>query len=82
METAYEGRKYVGMRGMVIVVRPVEVGGHDGDVIGAILAVEILAVFEPRDFGEGVSLVGLLQRGGQQAAFGHGLGCHAGIDAR
>ncbi len=82
METADEGREDVGVLGMVIVVGAVEVGGHDGDVVGAVLAVEVFAVLEARDLGEGVGFVGLLELGGEQTALGHGLGSHAGVDAR
>ena len=68
--------------GMIVVVWPVEVGGHHRDVVGAVLAIEIFAILQTADFGEGVSLVGFLQFGGQQARFGHRLRRHAGIDAR
>ena len=67
---------------MVVIVRPIEVGGHHGDVVRAILAVEELAILETRDLGEGIGLVGLLEFGGEQAALGHGLWRHAGLDAR
>ena len=81
VETADEGRQHVAVLGMVVIVGPVEVGGHHGDVVRAVLAVEELAILEAGDLGQGVGLVGLLQRAGEQAALGHGLGRHAGIDA-
>ena len=79
METADRGRKHVGVLGVVVVVGAVEVGGHHGDEVGAVLAVEELAVFEARDLRKGVGLVGLLELGGEQARFLHGPGRHAGM---
>ena len=67
--------------GMVVIVGAVEVGGHDADIVSAVLAVQELAVFQAADLGQGVGLVGLFQLAGQQAAFLHGLGRHAGVDA-
>ena len=67
--------------GVVVVVGTVQVRRHDADVVGAVLAVEVLAVFQAGDLGQGVGLVGLFQRRGQQAAFRHGLGRQAGINA-
>ena len=81
VEPADEGRQHVAVLGMVVVVGPVEVGGHHGDVVGAVLAVEELAILEAADLRQGISFVGLLQRAGEQAALGHGLGSHAGVDA-
>ena len=81
VETADEGRQHVAVLGMVVVVGPVEVGGHHGDVVCAVLAVEELAVLEAADLGQSIGLVGLLQFTGQQAAFFHRLGSHARIDA-
>lgn len=68
------------MLGVVVVVGTIEVGGHDGDIIGAVLAVEELAVLEAADLGQRIGFVGLLQRTGEQAALWHGLGSHAGVD--
>ncbi len=81
MEAADEGGQHMAVLGVVVVVGAVEVGGHDGDVVGAVLAVEELAVLEAADLGEGVGLVGLLQRTGEETALRHGLGSHAGVDA-
>ena len=67
--------------GVIVVVGAVEVGGHDADVVGAVLAVQELAVLQTGDFRQRISLVGLFQLTGQQAAFLHGLRRHAGIDA-
>ncbi len=61
MEAADERGEDVGVRGVVVVVRAVEVGGHDGDVVSAVLAVEELAVLQSGDLCERIRLVGLLQ---------------------
>ncbi|GDV21321.1 hypothetical protein ExPUPEC87_01535 [Escherichia coli] len=47
---------------MEVVVRPVQVGRHDRAVIASVLAVVRFAQFDPGDFGNGVRLVGRLQR--------------------
>ena len=69
------------MLGVVVVVGAVEVGGHHGDVVRAVLTVEELTVLEAGDLGKGVGFVGLLQLAGEQAAFLHRLRGHAGINA-
>ena len=82
MEAADERGKDVGVCRMVVVVGTIEVGGHHGDVVRTVLAVEELAVFQAGDLGEGVGLVGLLKLRREQARLGHRLRCHAGVDAR
>ena len=81
MEPADEGRQHMRVLGVVVVVRAVEIGRHDGDEVGPILPVEILAVLQAADLRKGIGFVGLLQRARQQAAFRHRLGREAGIDA-
>src|SRR5699024_10177402 len=81
VEAADQRRQHMAVGGVVVVVGTVQVGRHDADVVGAVLAVEVLAVFQAGDLGQGVGLVGLFQRRGQQAAFRHGLGRQAGINA-
>ena len=72
----------MGVLGVIVVVRAIEVGGHDRDIVGTVLAIEELAILETGDLSEGIGLVGLLELGGEQAALGHGLWGHAGVDAR
>ena len=67
--------------GVIVVVRTIEVGGHDADVVGAVLTVQKLAVLQTGDLSQCIGLVGLFQFTGQQAVFLHGLRCHAGVDA-
>ena len=55
------------MLGMVVVVRTIKIRRHHADKVGAILSVQVLAVFQAGDFRQGVSLVGLFQFRGQQA---------------
>lgn len=81
VEASDQRREDVGVLGVVVVVGTVEVGRHHRDVVGAVLSVEVLAVLESADLGEGIRLVGLLQLAGEQAALLHGLWSHAGVDA-
>ena len=43
-----------------VVVRPVEIGRHHGDVVRAVLQVEALAHLEPRDLCYGIGLIRVL----------------------
>ena len=65
-----------------VVARAIKVGRHHSDIVGAILQVEALAHLQPGDLGDGVGLVGVLQRRGQQARLADGLRSLARIDAR
>ena len=80
MEAPYQGGQYVAVRGVVVVVGAIQVGGHHADVVRSVLPVQELAIFQSRDFGQRIRLVGFLQFRGQQAAFLHGLGSHARVD--
>ena len=64
-----------------VVARPVQVGGHHGDVVGAVLQIERLAHLQARDFGNSIGLVGVLQRSGEQCGLGDGLRGLSWIDA-
>ena len=66
---------------VVVVIRTIEVGWHDRDIVGAVLTIEVLAILETRDLSQGVCLIGLLQLAGKQAALLHGLRREAGVDA-
>ena len=41
--------------------------GHYSDIVGTILQVETLAHFQPRYFGDGVWLIRIFQRGGEES---------------
>ena len=45
---------------MVVVVGAIQVGGHHGDVVRAVLTVQELAVLQATDLRQGIRLVGLL----------------------
>ena len=58
MEFADEGGEDVGVGEVEVVVDAVEVGGHGGDEVNAILLVIGFAEFESGDFGDGVGFIG------------------------
>lgn len=78
---AHHGGQHVAVLQVEVVIGAVQVRRHHGDVVGAVLEVEALAHFQACDFGDGVGLVGVFQRGGEQGALLHGLGCLSRIDA-
>lgn len=61
-------------------MRAVQVGWHHRTVVATVLPVVGLAQFNPGDLGDGVRLVGRLQRPLQQLAFRHRLPCQFRID--
>lgn len=81
MDFADESRENMATFQIKVVVRPIEVGWHDSQVVGAVLDIEAFAHFESGNFGDGVSFVGVLQRGGEQGILGDGLWCQGGVDA-
>ena len=78
---ADESREDVRVGEVEVVVWAVEVGGHGGQVPGAVLAVVAPAHLDPGDLGEGVGAVGGLEGAGEEAGLGHGLGGELGVDA-
>ena len=66
---------------MEVVVGAVEVGGHHGNVVGAVLQVVALAHLQAGNLRDGILLVGVLQRAGEETVLLHGLWCILGIDA-
>ena len=81
MEAADQRGHHMAVGGMVVIVGAIQVGRHHTDVVGAILAVQELAVFQAADFSQSISFVGFFQLAGQQAVFLHGLRCHARVNA-
>ena len=81
MEAADQCRDHMAVGGVIVVVWAIEVGGHDADIVGAVLTVQELAILQTGDLRQRIGLVGLFQLTGQQAVFLHGLRCHAGVDA-
>ena len=81
VEFADQGGQDVGGLQVEIVVRAVQVGGHDRDEGGAVLPVVGVALFHAGDFGDGVRRVRRLQRAGEQGVFPDRLGGEFGVDA-
>ncbi len=81
VEAADERRQHVGVLRMVVIVGPVQVGGHHGDVVRPVLAVQKFTVFEAGDFRQGVGFVGLFEFAREQAVFLHRLRRHPRVDA-
>ena len=81
VDLAYHGGQDVAVLEVEVIVRPVEIGRHDGDVVGAVLQVEAFAELEPRDLSDGVGLIGVLQRAREELVLGDGLLGLARIDA-
>jgi len=65
---------------MEIVVGTIKVGGHHGNVVGAVLQVVALAHLQAGYLGDGILLVGVFQRAGQEAVLLHRLQGVLGID--
>ena len=82
IDLAHHGGHHVGVLQVEVVVGAVEIGGHHGNVIGAVLQVVALAHLQAGNLGNGVLLVGVLQRAGEEAVLLHGLGSVLGVDAR
>lgn len=81
VEAADERRHQVTGLKVEVVVRPIQVGRHDGDVVGAVLPVVGPAQLDAGDFGHGVGLVGGFERAGEQIFLAQRLRRMLGIDA-
>ena len=64
-----------------VVAGAVQVGRHEREVVGAVLAVEAAAQLDAGDLGDGVGAVGLLQRAGEQVLLLERLRGLARVDA-
>ena len=78
---ADERGQNVGVGEVEVVSGAVEVGGHGGEIAGAVLPVVAPAHLDAGDLGEGVGAVGGLERAGEEGGLGHGLGGELGVDA-
>ncbi len=58
MEFADEGGQYVGFLQIIVVIGPVQVGGHDGDVVAAVLVAVGVAELNTGYLGNGIGLIG------------------------
>ena len=81
VEPADERGQDVRVLRVEVVVRAVEVGGHGGDGVEAVLDAVCLAHLDAGDLGDGVPLVGGLERAGEERALGDGLRRELGVDA-
>src|SRR5450755_3604256 len=81
VDAAYQGGGDMTVIQVVLVVRTIKISRHDRDQIHAVLTPVGLRQLDPRDLGDRVPLIGLLQRTGQQAVLSDRLGGQARIDA-
>jgi hypothetical protein len=81
MRLADQRRQHVAVVEVVVVVGAVQVGRHDADVLPAVLIVVGITQLDAGDLGDGVGLVGGLQRAGEQVIFFQWLGGQLGVDA-
>ena len=58
---------------VVVVARPIQVGGHHAGVARAVLRIKAFAQLDAGNLGQGVRLVGWLQRASEQILFFDGL---------
>ena len=66
---------------MEVIVGAIQVGRHHGDIVGTVLQVVALAHLQTGNLGDGIFLVGVLQRRREQAVLLHRLRGILGIDA-
>jgi hypothetical protein len=57
MEAADQRRQHVAVGGVLVVARPVEVGGHQADRIKAVLAPQRLTQLDAGDLGDRIPLI-------------------------
>jgi hypothetical protein len=75
VELAEQRRDDVAVLEVEVVAGAVEVGGHDAAEVAPVLAVVALAELDAGDLGDGVGLVGGLERAGEQGVLA--IGCSA-----
>ena len=78
---AHQCGQHVAVGEVVVVVRAVEVGGHGAHVLAAVLVVVGLGELDAGDLGDGIRLVGRLQRAGEQVVLADRLRAVARVDA-
>jgi hypothetical protein len=81
VEPPYEGGQDVRVLRVEVVLRTVEVGGHGRDGVKAVLDAVRLAHLDAGDLGDGVPLVGGLERAGEERVLRDGLRRELGVDA-
>ena len=78
--TDHGGHDVAGLE-VEVVARAIQIGGHHGNEVGAVLQVEALAHLQTCNLGNGIRLVGVLQRRCQQGSLADGLRSLARVDA-
>ena len=66
MKAADQGRRHMAVFAMVVVARPMQVGGHEADCIKTMLFAQRFAELQVRDLGGRIQLIGGLQRSREQ----------------
>jgi hypothetical protein len=62
-------------------LRSIEVRGHEGEIVRAVLSVEAAAELDAGDLGKGVGSIRLLEGAGEEVLLFQGLGSQARVDA-
>ena len=65
---------------MIVIIRSIQVGRHTADIVGSVLTVQKLAVFQATDLCQSISFIGLLQFRRQKTVLLHRLRCHTRIN--
>ena len=81
VEAADQRRQHVTVGGVVVVARPIEIGGHQADGVESVLPAQRLAQLEAGDLGDRIPLVGGLERPGEQGFLPNRLLGEFGVDA-
>ncbi len=81
MRLADQRRQHVARLEVEIVARPVEIGRHGGDEVGAVLRAIGGGKLDAGDLGDGIGLVGRLERPGQKSVLDDRLRRELRIDA-
>ena len=70
---AHHGRHHMAVFQVEIIVGAIEVRRHHGDEVGTVLQVVTLAHLQAGNLGDGIGLVGIFQRTGEQGVLRHRL---------
>ena len=81
MELADQGRQEVARLQIEVVPGTVQIRGHEGQILGAILAIEAAAQLDAGDLGDGIGTVGLFQGAGEKVLLLERLRGELGVDA-
>ena len=82
VELAHHRGQHVAGREVEVVARPVQVRGHERQVVGAVFAVEAAAKLDAGDLGQRVGAIGLFERAGEEVLLLQRLRRELRVDAR